>query len=166
MQMLQKHGLPYPFFVRQDDIEYALRATPSSIIHLNGICVWHDPFYKKDPLLISYLLARNTAVAHSLNANHSRLALLAFFLRLFAKSALIFNYKATENICDGINDYLKGPDFLKDPATCARVLQEQERASKKPPCQRIAARFSSVASRERPQTSPFALANDRLHSDS
>ena len=125
MQMLQKHGLPYPFFVRQDDIEYALRATPSSIIHLNGICVWHDPFYKKDPLLISYLLARNTAVAHSLNANHSRLALLAFFLRLFAKSALIFNYKATENICDGINDYLKGPDFLKAPATCARVLQEQ-----------------------------------------
>lgn len=125
MQSLQKYSLPYPFFVRHDDIEYALRATPSSIIYLNGICVWHEPFYKKDSLLTHYLLSRNVPVAHSLNVNHSRLVLLAFFLRSFARSAMTFNYKAVENICDGIEDYLKGPDFLKNPATCAQVLRNQ-----------------------------------------
>jgi len=125
MQTLQKYGLPYPFFVQYDDIEYAIRSIPSSIIYLNGICVWHEPFYKKDSPFSRYLQARNVAVAYSMNTKHSRIVLLIFFLRLFAKSALIFNYKAAENICDGMDDYLKGPDFLKNPAICTQVLQKQ-----------------------------------------
>ena len=43
---VKKRGLPSPFFIKGDDIEYSLR-NESKIINLNGLAVWHEDFSGK-----------------------------------------------------------------------------------------------------------------------
>ena len=52
-------NLPYPFFIRMDDIEYSVRNIKNAI-SLNGISVWHEAFDKKySALMENYFMFRN-----------------------------------------------------------------------------------------------------------
>ena len=42
----RKNNYPFPCFFRGDDVEFTIR-NESKIINLNGLNVWHEPFYKK-----------------------------------------------------------------------------------------------------------------------
>lgn len=43
MRYVNEGNYPIPFFIKYDDVEYALRCKPE-IITLNGVNVWHEPF--------------------------------------------------------------------------------------------------------------------------
>ncbi|MHC5076970.1 MAG: glycosyltransferase family 2 protein, partial [Planctomycetota bacterium] len=43
LKSIGPNKLPFPFFLRGDDIDYSLKFA-HKVIHLNGICIWHEPF--------------------------------------------------------------------------------------------------------------------------
>jgi hypothetical protein len=67
--VIEKIGLPFPFFLHWDDIEYSLRLKKNNIrvLHVPGLCVWHQPFDgKSDKDWIWYFDTRNALVGGAL----------------------------------------------------------------------------------------------------
>lgn len=58
---IEKIGLPLPFFIKGDDIEYSIRNN-RKIVFMNGIAVWHEPFAKKIAPFINYFSDRNMLI--------------------------------------------------------------------------------------------------------
>lgn len=58
---IEKIGLPLPFFIKGDDIEYSIRNN-RKIVFMNGIAVWHEPFTKKIAPFINYFSDRNMLI--------------------------------------------------------------------------------------------------------
>lgn len=118
---IKKNGLPYPFFIRLDDVEYSLRGN-ADIIHMNGICIWHEPFYKKDSNLTHYLTFRNTLILSCI-CTDSNIKKILF--KNIIKGILTFDYKFSEIILDAIQDYLKGPKILYSYKISKSLLEYQ-----------------------------------------
>lgn len=62
---VKKRGLPSPFFIKGDDVEYSLRNN-SNIINLNGISVWHEDFSGKYSPYLYYYTVRNNIMTNFL----------------------------------------------------------------------------------------------------
>ncbi len=104
-------NLPYPFFVRYDDIEYSLRNI-DRLITLNGISVWHAAFDRKYSALMEiYFVFRNQMVVILLQQLVGRREFLKFFSRRFAGQLFRYDYPAAELLLDGVEKVLQGPDF-------------------------------------------------------
>ena len=60
-KIVKKVGLPYPFFIRGDDVEYSLRLKKNNfkIVNLPGVCVWHETFFGKTAYWLQYYNLRN-----------------------------------------------------------------------------------------------------------
>ena len=77
--VIKENGLPFPFFLHWDDIEYSLRLKKNGVrvLHVPGLCVWHQPFDgKSDKDWIWYFDTRNALVGGAL---YNR----SFFICLF-----------------------------------------------------------------------------------
>lgn len=61
VKVVRKNGLPLPIFFKYDDVEYGIRNGSHTIL-LNGICVWHEDFEKKENLLPHFFEERNRAI--------------------------------------------------------------------------------------------------------
>ncbi|OCN00662.1 hypothetical protein A7X67_18610 [Clostridium sp. W14A] len=109
---VEKHGLPFPFFIKADDEEYGIR-TGKSFIFLSGIGIWHDSFKSKYNVYLEYYIKRNELV---LNAIHyPQYGLLKNLFKLFtglAKQVLLLNYTGLNYIMMAYEDFLKGVDFF------------------------------------------------------
>ena len=58
--------LPLPIFIRGDDVEYSRRNFGKTFIQLNGICIWHAPFYYRvNKITDSYYLCRNMFIVNT-----------------------------------------------------------------------------------------------------
>lgn len=116
-------NLPYPFFIRMDDIEYSIRNIKEAI-SLNGISVWHEAFDKKySALMENYFMFRNNLVT---NMNHhigNRLFAVKFFARRFLHDIFRYDYGGAELLLDGVTRVLEGPEFFKEVDT-VKDLQE------------------------------------------
>jgi hypothetical protein len=67
--VIDKVGLPFPFFLHWDDIEYSLRLKKNNIklLHVPGLSVWHQPFDgKSDKDWIWYFDTRNALIGSAL----------------------------------------------------------------------------------------------------
>ncbi|MEG2211975.1 MAG: glycosyltransferase [Raoultibacter sp.] len=111
--LIRHHGLPLPLFIRCDDVEYGMRLKPT-IMTMNGICVWHAAFGGRFRASVDhYQYTRNFLIANAINdASSARL----FMLRLrrsFHQEVNTFGYDNAELLLDGLEDYLRGPDFIK-----------------------------------------------------
>lgn len=53
-----------PLFIRGDDLEYGLR-NMKTLILMNGICVWHEPFENKYSSFLEYYIMRNQLIDNS-----------------------------------------------------------------------------------------------------
>ena len=104
-----------PFFVRGDDAEYGMRDPDRKFMSMNGICIWHMSFghSKFNAFNETYLAIRNLLIMKAILPSCSDVAV---YKRLFKRNAEIelrkFNYGYVEMMCDGVEDYLKGPDWL------------------------------------------------------
>ena len=118
-------GLPMPFFIKLDDVEYGLRSSGNYVV-MNGFGVWHEAFGKKANAWAEYYTARNTLIIQSLFPACPHSAIKTMGVRLL--KALAFNEpKCMEAVCKGVEDFLRGPEAFRtvDPEKRHIQLLEQ-----------------------------------------
>lgn len=128
--------LPYPFFVRGDDIELPIRLK-QKIVTLNGICVWHESFESKfAPASDYYYSIKNPMILSIVYSdNFSRISAIKKIFKFSLKEAFCYRYKTANLILQAASDFLNGPYYLKsiDPEKKnLEVLRMAEKAVKKP----------------------------------
>src|SRR5579883_2513417 len=120
-ETVQKMGLPIPFFIKLDDIEFGLRMKERlghSIVYLPGIAVWHEPFYAKNPVWDTYYWVRNHLITHSMRQSLKYTDAVKFLTKRLLHKLFIFDYNSAEMIIRGFEDYMQGPLLMEnDPET-------------------------------------------------
>lgn len=113
VKMISKNNYPFPCFFRGDDIEFTIR-NGSNLITLNGINVWHEPFYKKYSIISeNYYLFRNTLVINSLYLNEIKCKnYIKYLFKRFVVSIITYDYKSAELLIMAWKDYCKGTAFF------------------------------------------------------
>lgn len=112
---VREHGLPLPFFVRCDDVEYGARCNPTYMV-MNGICVWHASFegrYK--PSVDCYQYYRNFPIMMAVDGKCSEFYFKLHLRKSFYSFLRHLYYDACDLILDGIEDFMRGPQFLEEP---------------------------------------------------
>lgn len=132
MSVVEQQGLCMPFFVRGDDAEFGLRKEDGrKFMTMNGICVWHMSFGKSKFNMFNecYLAIRNMLIIRAINAQCSDVDIYGLFRHEIETELRKFNYDYAELMCDGVEDYLKGPEWLaeQDPEALLK-----EKTAKKP----------------------------------
>lgn len=109
---IKRVGLPLPFFVRCDDVEFGMRARPLYMT-MNGICVWHDGFMGRSRASVdSYQYVRNFLIMMAMTDCSSLDLFMLRMERALRLQLRVMSYDAADLILDGIEDYLKGPDYF------------------------------------------------------
>jgi galactofuranosylgalactofuranosylrhamnosyl-N-acetylglucosaminyl-diphospho-decaprenol beta-1,5/1,6-galactofuranosyltransferase len=110
-------GLPFPFFVRWDDIEYGLRASEAGFptVSLPNAGVWHADFHWKDSDdWVMYFDVRNALITAALHGGVN-VQTAAKTLRWHLATRLVsMQYGLAHTIIRAIEDFLKGPSVLQD----------------------------------------------------
>lgn len=130
MKFIHENSMSLPIFYRGDDIEFSIR-NQAKLITLNGLAVWHLPFYtKKSKALENYLVARNTFIDQSINGSEnfaSGVDFLGKYLELYKKEQRMFNYQAADQVLDALDDYLKGPHYIAEHKGIELILVENKK---------------------------------------
>lgn len=94
-------------------MEFTIR-NGSHIITLNGINVWHEPFYKKYSITSeNYYLFRNTLVINSLYLTDLEPDVyIKYLLKRFITSIIKYDYRSAELLIMAWKDYCKGVKFF------------------------------------------------------
>ena len=86
--------MPLPIFIRGDDIEFSRRCN-AKILSLPGICVWHEPFYKKySEIMEDYYLLRNVLIFSFSTPQNLIEFGMRFFRNKFIRNITTWNYVA------------------------------------------------------------------------
>ncbi|MHB1286616.1 MAG: glycosyltransferase family 2 protein [Leptospirales bacterium] len=124
-------GLPMPFFVRADDIEFGKRIAQKKMkmVSLLGIGVWHEEFDRKMSPLLDYYTIRNGLITmwiHEKDVAPIKIVWL-IFQRVYSR-LIIYQYERANYVLKGLEDALKGPNFLKglDPASFHSKLAQSQ----------------------------------------
>jgi hypothetical protein len=111
---VKKIGYPLPLFIKWDDIEYGIRGS-STMITLNGVSVWHHSI--RGRLLISnqysYYISRN-CLAIGCTTGDMDVQNAAWVLRSAMFEVISHRYENAEMMFRGIEDFLKGSEFVFD----------------------------------------------------
>ena len=114
MTVVNENNLPLPIFIRGDDLEYGLR-NMRHLILLNGICVWHEPFENKYSSFLSYYILRNLLYDNALHCpGYTKWQFLRRLCGTVVRELFCYRYKNVDLIFRGVEDFLKGVDFLKE----------------------------------------------------
>jgi len=109
---VERIGLPYPFFIKCDDIEYGLRMEPQLLL-TNGIGVWHQDFSQKVSPYLEYYIKRNELVTSALHDGRNRLRnAMTKLIRAYGKAAIIGDTRNIPFIRKAYRDFLRGPSFF------------------------------------------------------
>ncbi len=113
MDVVHESNLPLPIFIRGDDVEYGLR-NKKKLILLNGICVWHEPFENKYSSSLFYYILRNQAIDNCLHCKkYTKIDLQKDLWYRAIRELLLYRYKNVYLLIQGVNDFLKGIDWLE-----------------------------------------------------
>lgn len=127
MDLVNADNLPLPIFIRGDDLEYGLR-NMKTLILMNGICVWHEPFENKYSSFLEYYIIRNRLIDNSFHfPGWGKKELIRELLREYRREGYLYRYQNVSLYLRGIRDFLKGIDFLEQ--TDAEALHKQIMAS-------------------------------------
>ena len=133
MTTIKKEGLPLPLFVRSDDAEYALRCKPK-IMSMNGICVWHNAFfYKYSSAVERYQVSRNTLISQATTGIAPMTDFLTEIHREVQRDLKKFNYDDAELAVKGLEDFLRGPEFIAHPIAEERFMEANREKEKMMP---------------------------------
>ena len=112
LSKIDESNLPLPLFVREDDVEYGIRLFDNWLI-MNGVGVWHEPFDKKDNLVMEYYNTRNQLILNAIHyPNNPFYKNLYSLVRTTGKLLLKGNAKFVEIPFKGFDDFLLGVDFI------------------------------------------------------
>lgn len=127
MALVSADNLPLPVFIRGDDLEYGLR-NMKTLILMNGICVWHEPFENKYSSFLEYYIIRNRLIDNSFHfPGWGKKELIRELIREYRREGYLYRYKNVSLYMQGIRDFLKGIDFLEQ--TDGEQLHKQIMAS-------------------------------------
>ncbi len=115
LTLIDRVGLPLPFFIRCDDIEFGCRLNRAGvpIAPLPGVGVWHEPFYLKERGWQNYYEFRNMLALCALHFPRPARQLVAAFLRRLFKRLLTHDYAEAWLLCEAVRDYCRGPTILE-----------------------------------------------------
>lgn len=137
-ESVEQNGLPFPFFIRGDDVEYGLRLkenrTPN--FTLPGIGVWHETFAAKTAPWLLYFRFRNYFIISVLYGSliSSYRQALKFLMTIFGY-LLVYDYNMAEIQLNALEGVLIGssdigpyssPDFKKEITLKLRELDQQD----------------------------------------
>lgn len=110
--LIEKAGLPLPVFVRCDDVEFGMRAEPK-MMSMAGVCTWHDRFegrmnYASD----CYQYTRNFLIMNAVDGLGVERPFMMRLKRSFRAHLRALSYDGAEMIVEGLEDYMRGPEFL------------------------------------------------------
>lgn len=134
---IERHGLPMPFFVRYDDVEYSRRCKPK-FMNMIGICVWHSPFFMRySGASERYQTTRNALIAQYASdfaplSDFEGMVNKAFFLEITR-----FNYDHAALVVKGLEDFLKGPEWIMGPVAQQAFMDANRLAEKMHPLAEI-----------------------------
>ena len=109
-------------FFRHDDIDFSFR-NKANIILINGICVWHEPFYKKRSIFPDYIQLRNMLALSASDAHLSEKSIFRQIWHHFLNEVRTLNYRGANAYPDAIEHVCLGPDFFMNPENCALALK-------------------------------------------
>lgn len=112
MRAVRENGLPMPFFVRCDDVEFGAR-NKGTYMTMNGICVWHASFEGRFRASVDcYQFTRNFLAMIAFDDCSSERLFVARTFSSVRRFLRDMDYASADLILDGLEDYLKGPNFL------------------------------------------------------
>lgn len=130
MTVINEQNLPLPLFVRGDDVEYSLRNN-AKFITLNGICIWHMGFTLKfNAAMELYQVHRNSLILQAADNICQDVDFINRIKKFVRVELLRFNYDSAELLIDAVDDYLKGPDFIKQDLG-EKLLKEKSQKNEK-----------------------------------
>jgi galactofuranosylgalactofuranosylrhamnosyl-N-acetylglucosaminyl-diphospho-decaprenol beta-1,5/1,6-galactofuranosyltransferase len=141
IRVIRDLGLPQPFFIRGDDIEYGCRMRTAGIrtVPLPGCVVWHESFEHKTADWLLYYVVRNWVLISML---HPRIARPpdALYLLGFLMSVLFqHRYRATEMMVMALEDALDDLHKALGPNSASRHKRLMEKMVALPAPKRLAA---------------------------
>ena len=107
---IRKMGLPLPVFIKGDDLEYSIR-NGQEVLSLNGIGVWHEPFFKKYSTVTVYYWIRNGLMLDIIHDVYGRFGITALCLARFGRNLLRDKIHFRMS-CEAIKDFGRGLDDL------------------------------------------------------
>lgn len=111
---IRNDNLPIPLFVFNDDVDFGLRNN-AHIIMLNGICTWHDAFESKISAMRLYYENRNRLIVNSVHhLQYSTKELICKLKHDLITELFLYRYSNAKAIMAGVEDFLKGPEWLCD----------------------------------------------------
>jgi galactofuranosylgalactofuranosylrhamnosyl-N-acetylglucosaminyl-diphospho-decaprenol beta-1,5/1,6-galactofuranosyltransferase len=116
-EIAEEIGLPMPFFIKTDDVEFGLRITErfgSKIVAFPGLAVWHEPFYAKSFSWYTYYHYRNDLITHNLHGSLRYLSTVGHITTALIFALLIFDYNSAEMLIKAFEDYVEGPDIIRN----------------------------------------------------
>lgn len=124
-------GLPLPFFVRFDDVEYGLRCKPY-IISMNGISIWHDDFSRRYNATVDrYQITRNSFAGQAMSHVAPHINFMQELDHNFRLEIAKLNYTDATLVLEAFEDFLRGPqlfmerDFAEDSFMAANKRKEK-----------------------------------------
>ena len=113
VSVIERKGLPLPVFIRVDDLEYGNRCA-EHFITMNGVCVWHLMFGDKyRAALERYQAPRNFLIAQATTGVYGDVDYLKDMHVKVYLDFKTFNYTGVELGIAALEDFLKGPEFIK-----------------------------------------------------
>ena len=129
---IRQAGLPAPFFLHNDDVDYGLRLKEAGIplVPLPGLGVWHASILYKHVGLAIYYDLRNLLIMASFHPGFARLPGILTVLGWTMFNLLVHRYRAGLSCLIAIEDYLAGPDvtFAIDGALRNRIVRDRVQA--------------------------------------
>ncbi len=114
-EVVEKIGLPLPFFIKIDDMEFGLRINEhfdNGIVAFPSLAVWHEPFYAKKPGWDFYYYSRNQLITDSIHGSLTYFTAVKCLTQAIVYHLLRFDYNSAQMFVKGFEDYMEGPKFI------------------------------------------------------
>lgn len=110
---IAEYGLPYPLFIKIDDVEYGLRTCRDNpIVIMNGVAVRHEDFDSKYSLPLEYYYVRNRLAVNTMLGIRPLYNAVYRLMASSLKQLILYRYDVIPFVLQGVDDFLGGVDFF------------------------------------------------------
>jgi galactofuranosylgalactofuranosylrhamnosyl-N-acetylglucosaminyl-diphospho-decaprenol beta-1,5/1,6-galactofuranosyltransferase len=127
-EVVKAVGYPLPYFFQWDDAEYSYRARGHGFptVTLPGAGVWHADFFWKDwDEWHRYFNLRNSIITAALHSDFNLTVLCRVLTAQLVRYLLGMQYGLSHTLIKAVEDFLEGPEILRDGGVAAmREIRE------------------------------------------
>lgn len=130
-EVVANAGYPLPMFFQWDDVEYGHRAREHghATVTLPGAAVWHaDWDWKDEDSWANYFNHRNTLITAALHSDFDPKAAARVMRNRVLRFLVSMRYGLTATVLQGVEDFLEGPECLRDGGVRAAAAVHELRA--------------------------------------